>query len=189
MNTLLVRHTKTAVPEGLCYGRTDVPLADTFATEAAAVRAALPPPPWRIVSSPAARCRQLAETFDAPVAFDERLCELDFGEWENRLWADLPRAQTEPWLADFVHCRPPGGESFGELAARAAAVLLDLTRLPDDRPLVVVTHAGVIRALLAAHRRIPLGEAFRLPVAFGSVHTLTAFNSPIHPASAPVAPA
>lgn len=180
MNALLIRHTKTAVPEGLCYGRTDVPLADTFATEAVAVRAALPPPPWRLVSSPAARCRQLAETFDAPVAFDERLRELDFGEWESRLWAELPREATEFWLADFVHRRPPGGESFGELAARAFSALADLSRAAGELPLVVVTHAGVIRALLARAHGWPLSAAFAAPIPFGSVHRL-----PL-PVSAPI---
>lgn len=174
MNILLVRHTQTAVPAGLCYGRTDVPLADTFPAEAAAVRAALSPPPWRLVSSPAARCRRLAEFLGAPIASDERLRELDFGAWENRLWTELPRAETEPWLADFVHRRPPGGESFGELAARAAAALADLTRSDDVRPLVVVTHAGVIRALLARAEGRPLAEAFGTPVPFGSVHLLSA---------------
>jgi len=172
MNAILLRHTKTAVPEGLCYGRTEVPLADTFAAEATTVRAALPPGPWRIVSSPAARCRQLAEFLGAPVAVDERLRELDFGEWENRLWIDLPRDATEHWLADFVSRRPPGGESFGELATRAAAALSDLAREPDARPLIVVTHAGVIRALLAHAEGRPLSAALGTPVPFGSAHGL-----------------
>ena len=172
MNVFLVRHTSVAAPAGLCYGRTEVPLADTFATEAVAVRAALPPPPWRLVSSPAARCRQLAETLDAPAVVDERLRELDFGEWENRLWSELPREATEFWLADFVHRRPPGGESFGELAERASAALADLSREAGGLPLVVVTHAGVIRALLARAHGWPLSAAFAAPIPFGSVHRL-----------------
>jgi len=60
----LIRHTRVAAPAGLCYGQLDIPLADTFAEEARAVREALAhqfpaglPPIW---SSPSLRCRSLA---------------------------------------------------------------------------------------------------------------------------------
>ncbi len=181
MNAILLRHTKTAAPEGLCYGRTEVPLADTFAAEAAAVRAALPPGPWRIVSSPAERCCRLAQFLGGPATYDERLRELNFGEWGTRRWSDLPRAATEHWLADFVHRRPPGGESFSELAARAAAALSDLAREPDTCPLLVITHAGVIRALLARAEGRPLVEAFARPVSFGGIYRLPSALSSLVP--------
>jgi alpha-ribazole phosphatase len=42
MNVVLIRHTRIAVPAGLCYGHADVPLAESFPTEAAAVVAHLP---------------------------------------------------------------------------------------------------------------------------------------------------
>ena len=60
MNTWLLRHTKVAVPAGLCYGRSDVPLAPTFDAEAALVSARMPGGNPFIVSSPSIRCRELA---------------------------------------------------------------------------------------------------------------------------------
>lgn len=188
MNMLLIRHTKTATPAGLCYGRTEVPLADTFPTEAAAVLAALPPPPWRIISSPAERCRRLADYLGHPVQLDERLRELNFGVWENRPWQELPRAETDFWADDYVHRRPTGGESFGELAARAQSFFAD-HQATSALPLVVVTHAGIIRALLAQTRGLPLAESFNLPVDFGSVHLLsTAAHQPCAKGPASVRP-
>lgn len=38
MEVWLVRHTSVDVPAGTCYGRSDVPLRDSFEVEAAAVR-------------------------------------------------------------------------------------------------------------------------------------------------------
>lgn len=180
----LIRHTSVDVPDGLCYGRTEVPLAATFSAEASAVRAILPPGPWRVFSSPASRCRRLAAFLDQRVEIDERLHELDFGEWENRFWPDLPRAATEHWLADFVNRRPPGGESFAELAARAAAFADDIATHCAEQRVVAVAHAGVIRALLAHAQGRPLAEAFSIPVPTGSVHPATLpgihSESPIH---------
>lgn len=145
---LLVRHTRVEAPD-LCYGQTDaVPLAATFAAEAAAVRAALltalaptlagwpknTPGRVQLWRSPAARCGALADelartlpaalppglTLECPPP-DPRLHELHFGTWENRPWDSLPPAELDPWMADFVTVAPPGGESFRALAARAEA--------------------------------------------------------------------
>lgn len=173
MTLWFIRHTRVSAIEGLCYGRTDVPLAETFHAEARAVRDCLPPSPWRVLSSPAPRCRQLATSLANYVELDHRLLELDFGDWENRRWLDLPRDETDFWLADFVTRRPPGGESFADLAARARAFVDDVHQRFPNESLLIVTHAGVIRALLAAQLNQSLHDAFSIPVPFGSVHPIT----------------
>lgn len=172
MRLVLVRHTSVAGVQGLCYGRTEVALAESFEADAAAVRAALPPGPWPLVASPARRCRRLAETFGIAMTIDPRLGEIDFGAWEGRAWDDLPRAILDRWCADFVNRRPPGGESFAELAARAEAFVADMARRHEGRTLVAVTHAGIIRALLAPRRGLPYTEAFSIAAPHGSVHVL-----------------
>ena len=62
MKVTLIRHTKVAVPEGTCYGWSDVALADTFEQEAAATKHNLQKnlPFDAIFSSPLTRARQLA---------------------------------------------------------------------------------------------------------------------------------
>jgi alpha-ribazole phosphatase len=178
MNVILIRHTSVACLGGICYGRTEVPLADSFDDEAAAVRAALPPPPWYLVSSPVIRCRRLADFLSSSNLVDERLHELNFGAWENRLWAELPRENTEWWLADFVNRHPPGGESFGELALRTRAALEDHVRAAAGATALLVTHAAVIRALLAHGSGMSLRDAFSIPVPFGSISRLSLFDHP-----------
>ncbi len=172
MNTWLLRHTKVAVPDGVCYGQADMLLASTFDEEAAAVAASLPAKEMFIVSSPLIRCRALALRLGATARFDQRLRELNFGQWEMCAWTEIPRTELETWANDFVNLRPPQGESFAELQARACAALRDAKTAAGERPLLLCTHAGVIRALLATARGIPLNEAFSITVDFGSLHAL-----------------
>ena len=179
MTILLIRHTSVIVPPGLCYGQTDVPLSPSFEDEAASVRNSLPPGPWAVWSSPSTRCLRLAKTLATDVQIDERLRELDFGVWDGRPWSELPRDVTDLWLADFLNSRPPDGETFAELATRAEAFLCDISHVPMQGTAVVVTHAGVIRALLARAAGTLLHEAFSIPVAFGSTHTLRLPPTPL----------
>lgn len=148
MAVIVLRHTRPEGHEGLCYGRADLALAPGFEADAAAIVANLPPVS-AVRSSPLSRCLRLAERIAAarnlPLATDPRLAEFDFGTWERRPWAEIPRAELDAWAADFRHARPHGGETVAELAARVAAALAEAT--PGT---LWVTHAGVARAAAAA---------------------------------------
>jgi alpha-ribazole phosphatase len=150
MSLIVLRHTRPAVAEGVCYGRTDLALAPGFAAEAARLADALPEVA-AVVTSPLSRCRALAEALAAarglPLAVEPRITEMDFGAWEGRPWADLPRAELDAWAADLLHARPHGGETVAEMAARVEAALADWATGP--RPLLAVTHAGIVKALRA----------------------------------------
>jgi alpha-ribazole phosphatase len=175
----LIRHTSVTGTTGLCYGRTDVQLSSSFQEEAAAVRSTLPPRPYAVWSSPSTRCLRLAETFGAAIHVDERLRELDMGDWDGRAWSELRREATEYWLADHFNRRPPGGETFAELLARASAAITGIAAHHSSGSILVVTHAGVIRALLARATGRPLHDAFSIPVPFGSMHTLRQPPTPL----------
>jgi alpha-ribazole phosphatase len=147
---ILLRHTRPAVADGVCYGRTDLALAASFEDELVVVLAGLPPVA-RVLTSPLGRCRRLAAAIaDArglPLSVDPRLAEMDFGAWEGRQWSALPRAELDAWAADFHGARPHGGESVAMLAARVAAALADAP--PGPPPALWVAHAGVARAAAA----------------------------------------
>jgi alpha-ribazole phosphatase len=172
----LIRHTAVAAP-GICYGHHDVPLAATFATEAALLKAKLLPVPavgFRVFSSPAARCLALAREFAPAPTPDARLREMNFGAWENRPWAELPRAETEPWMADYVTLAPPQGETFRAVQERASAFLTELATAATgaEGPILVFSHGGTIRALVSFCLEIPLRNAFQLRIDYASVTTL-----------------
>ena len=168
MALTLIRHTRPAVKPGICYGRTDLALAHTFAEEAEAVLAKLEPTE-ALVSSPLGRCRALAEligsAFHLQPVYDCRLQEMDFGAWEGQDWNDIPRMELDAWAADFLRARPHGGESVHAFVARVHEVLAELRK--DGMPRLVVTHAGVIKASTVT-KGADL-SSFQTSVAYGGV--------------------
>ena len=171
----LLRHPRVTA-EGLVYGRTDPALAPTARQEIAAACArarALRLAPQVVRSSPSPRALALAQglgdALGAPVATDPRLMELDFGAWEGRRWDALDRAESDPWAVDPWRRAPPGGESFGALAARVAEALAEA---PEGA--VLVTHAGVVRAARMLREGIDFAAAFAAPVPYAAPQPLRA---------------
>ena len=162
---LLVRHTAVRVPPGICYGRQDVELAGSAATDIAATLARLPAVAGaHVVSSPARRCVALAAAITPDFRTDPRLLELDFGTWEGLAWDDVPRAALDVWAADPWGFAAPGGESGRALAARVAAFWHDT----PGRPLVIIAHGGPLRLLRQwAEGRPP--DILEKPPALGEV--------------------
>ncbi len=170
MALILLRHTTPDVLEGVCYGRTDLALAESFGAEAHEVLNTLPEIA-SIVSSPLRRCQQLAEFIGhrrgLRVEVDERLTEMDFGHWEGRPWKELPRSELDAWADDFMDARPHGGESVRLLKTRVDKALLDYqNRNTGDgkRDSLLVTHAGVIKAAFAVES---VASSYDTHIAFG----------------------
>lgn len=151
MALILLRHTRPEGATGLCYGRSDLPLAADFDTEVVRLSRELPMF-VRIVSSPLSRCLRLAQALsearDRPLSIDPKLTEMDFGRWEGLRWDAIARSELDAWAADLTGARPHGGETVAELAARVHAALTDAMAGPV--PALVVCHAGVIKAALVA---------------------------------------
>ncbi len=171
MRLYLIRHTAPALSAGVCYGQADVEVAATFPEEVEAVRAKMAGlMPAAVYSSPLSRASRLAGGLGLGLAQqDARLMELHFGDWELRRWQDIPREQLDRWGQAYVHEAPPGGETFAGLHARATAFLEEVAVRHLGQDVVVVTHAGVIRALLAEALGLPLAEVFRFQLDYGSV--------------------
>lgn len=105
------------------------------------------------------------------VSFDERLVELDFGDWEGATWDAVHQEQGDvlaAWGENWVATAPPDGESFQHLCERCAAWLSDWETLSDDA--VVVTHGGCIRALLCCVLGQPLERAMSWSVDLACVY-------------------
>ena len=184
MELYLVRHTTPDISRGVCYGQSDIDVAASFAAELEMLKdklgAKLAAPVadiGTIYSSPMQRCTKLADELANSLNLrasrkDPRLMELDFGDWELRRWDDIPRDEFDRWAYDHVHQAPPNGESFYALHKRAAAFLAEVKARPAKACTVVVTHGGVIRALLAEVLGLPLIEVFRFQIDCASVTQL-----------------
>ncbi len=153
VHLILLRHTRTIAGSGICYGNTDVELAETAAEEIAVAVSQLQNID-QLYSSPLQRCTRLAEAiaraFNLPVQIDERLAEMDFGTWQGLSWDDVPRHELDLWADDFFTAKPHGGENVEELRCRVLNFLTDLSKQVDpEARVVIVSHAGVIRSLQA----------------------------------------
>lgn len=146
---LLVRHGATAwTAERRLQGRTDIDLTEQGRADAVALRAAIDGwAPASVVVSPLLRARSTAAALSSlePVV-DERWAEATLGEWEGRVPADIGPAYAE-WRAGRLV--PPGGEPAAALRARIEGAVSDAAR--SDGPVLVVTHGGTIRAVLARY--------------------------------------
>ncbi len=173
MEIFLVRHTKVAVEESICYGQHDVPLSNSFEKELITIREKLPiSSETPILSSPLTRCLQLAKALNsANVKVDKRLLEINFGEFEMMEWEQIKRTYNE-LFQDYVNSTPPGGESYMDLYKRVVKFYKELisNRL---NVVILVTHAGVIRSILAYILKIPLEKAFSLQISYGGVSKVT----------------
>jgi alpha-ribazole phosphatase len=89
---------------------------------------------------------------------------MDFGAWEGRPWDAIPRPELDAWAADVAGYAPPGGESPLALQRRALEFVASLS-LPEA---VIVTHAGVIRTLLADTQGLPPARWTELVFDYGS---------------------
>lgn len=178
MDIYLIRHTKTDTANGLCYGQSDVPLAMTFEEEAQQLREKLPEisRDCMVISSPLTRCVRLAETFGKPVRIDRRLLEVNFGDWENHPFNEIDNDLLRDWAENFVSMPPPNGETFIELCHRAGKFWDELIAKTQVDQVLLVTHAGVIRALFAHILQLPPANAFKFRVDAGSVHKLKYIN-------------
>lgn len=162
MGLTLLRHTTPDVAKGICYGMTDLGLAQSRDTEFSEVVKSLPRT-GRIVCSPLQRCKQLATHvaghWGLAVDVDDGLREMDFGRWEMVPWNDIPRAELDEWAANFMDAKPHGGESVRQLRDRVETTL---GSYKDDT--LVVTHSGVIRAAAAISDH---PEGWEIDVKFG----------------------
>ncbi|RQU78433.1 alpha-ribazole phosphatase [Burkholderia cenocepacia] len=173
MDVVLIRHPAVGIEPGVCYGRSDVPLAESADGGAQAVRMHLAelsaPSPEQVRTSPLTRCASVAErlarSFDVPLLGDDDWQEMDFGAWEMQRWDDIDRAALDAWAADLMHACAHGGESVARFVARVARQADAVAAF--DGPQWVVTHAGVIRAFASHVLRVPLDTLLSRPVPTG----------------------
>lgn len=102
------------------------------------------------------------------IIIDNRLLEINFGDWEMKKWDDIDKENLDKWMNDFVNVRVPNGENFIDLSDRVNRFIDDLTQRRYNR-IAIVSHAGVIRSFISKILEKPLEKAFELKVNYCSV--------------------
>lgn len=101
------------------------------------------------------------------------LQEISFGSWEGLAYDEIhekwPR-QIELFFANPDMCLPPEGESFQEAQQRSLQALTDiLKREGEQKNIAIVSHGGIIRALIFALLDIPLKNFWKMNIGNASV--------------------
>ncbi len=169
MELILVRHTKVGV-DGVCYGFSDVNLADSFEYEKEEVIKKLDFSNSVVISSPSTRCTKLANFISFDYRIDERIKELNFGDWEMKRWDDISDPEFDVWMNDYVNYKCPNGESLLDMKSRVEEFYQELIS-SKEKKLIIVTHSGVIRLFHHLINNVSLDKIFDFKVEYGGIYT------------------
>lgn len=161
MEVYLIRHTSVDVPKGTCYGFTDVPLRDTFEAEATITKQNLEGIVFDCTySSPLSRATRLAAFCGFPDAIrDDRLKEMNMGNWEMLRFDKISDERLQQWYNDFLNEPTTGGESFKDLYQRVAD-FLDELRTKNYQRVAIFAHGGVLICAQAYAGIVALEDGF-----------------------------
>jgi broad specificity phosphatase PhoE len=170
---LLVRHGETLANREFRYiGTRDDELSEQGRMQAEALAEALSIlPVTAVYSSPRRRTRDTAAPIAAHHHLDVQLLpelvEGSFGAWEGMSRAEVLARSPEDermlraWEAD-PEIAPPGGESFAAVRERVVGAVERLALLHPDQTIVLVSHVGPIKVLLAVAMGAPLSSLFQI---------------------------
>jgi alpha-ribazole phosphatase len=165
MEIHLIRHTAVENPENLCYGFAEMPLRKDYPEDFKMLD--IDKDYDVIISSPSQRCRLLADYFKLDYQTDERLREMNFGNWEMKKWTDIPEEEINPWYEDFVNIKATGGENLVEMQTRVLSFWNELIQKNDIEKVLIITHAGVIRLILQNVLQFPVENMFNIQIDYG----------------------
>ena len=169
---LLIRHgALDGEAERRFVGAADLPMSAAGEAQIGAVAARLHGrvAPDAIYCSDLARSRRtaalLAEGRDIPIHVRPALREINLGAWQGLARREIAERQPEAYAArgrDIVHFRPPGGESFADLAARVLPCWEAIAAAREAEIIAIAGHAGVNRVILCHVLGVPLANLFRI---------------------------
>ena len=159
----LIRHGLTSANlEGRYIGHTDVELSEEGRAQVEELaRKFIYPQPTVVFSSPLKRCTETAKILypDKDPLLIDGLIEYNFGEFEGKTAEELKDYPMFPKWLEGQNVEAPFGESDAEFGRRITDCFIKIINgliKTGTNKVAIVTHAGIISALL---------EAFGLPQA------------------------
>jgi probable phosphoglycerate mutase len=169
---LLIRHGMVSEEDDACFlGAADAPMcaAGEAQIRQLAVRLRRRVKPDAIYCSDLLRSRRTAELLAdgsaIPIRVRPALREIDLGEWQGLSRREIAERRPADYAArgcDIANFRPPGGESFADLASRALTCWRDIVEDSEAQVVAIASHAGVNRVIFCHLLGAPLANLFRI---------------------------
>jgi len=175
----LVRHGEIATCGLICASSAE-PLSAKGKTQLETLKSGLK---WDlIVSSPYKRCgdfaQELASSQGLPLIIDPAWQEMDFGAWTDvtreSIWASERQQLLQLW-SDPMNFTAPGGESMIDFTSRIQTAFAKLLEVHAGKSIFMLSHAGVLRAILANALGIDYHSTQKFNVEHAKINRLRAY--------------
>ncbi len=137
-----------------------------------------------IATSPLSRCAAFAahlhEQTGIPLSVHADLREITFGDWEGMTAAQITEVHGDAlahYWDEADSYTPPGAEPVADFTARVAAAAQRLTQAHCGSRLLVVAHAGTMRAMLAALLGLPLKKTMCFDIPYACLSRVAVYDA------------
>ncbi|MDH5326865.1 MAG: alpha-ribazole phosphatase family protein [Gammaproteobacteria bacterium] len=133
--------------------------------------------PWqRVISSPLRRCagfaNELTQSLRLPLSLEPDLREMHFGSWEGQTTEQVFHSDPESlknFWTDPVKHPPPGGEDYAHFQQRVLTSWRSMCEQFSGEHLLVICHAGTIRAILGDVLGIDWQQGYNIDLPFAGI--------------------
>ena len=152
MKFFFLRHTSLDVAQDVFYGQTDLDVSSSFETELKKIKLKLQDEnilldKLKVFSSPLKRCVKLANSLTNQIILDERIMELNLGDWEMKPKQSIESKLIKEWEDNMMTFKIPNGETNQDFLNRLKKFLDQILIVNED--VFIVAHAGSINGMLS----------------------------------------
>ena len=161
MKLFFLRHTSLNVEIDVFYGQTDLDVSDTFEEEVKLIQKKIKnfnidTNSIKVYSSPLKRCIKLTNKLTENYIIDERIKEMNLGDWEMKKMSSISKKEKLDWENNLLSFKIPNGESNNEFLKRLKSFLEDIFKFNEDA--LIVCHAGSINGMLSLLTKEPFDK-------------------------------
>ena len=161
MKLFFLRHTSLNVDIDVFYGQTDLDVSDRFEQEVKLIQKKIKnfnidTNSIKVYSSPLKRCIKLTNKLTENFIVDERIKEMNLGDWEMKKMSSISKKDKLDWENNLLSFKIPNGESNNEFLKRLKSFLEDIFKFNEDA--LIVCHAGSINGMLSLLTKEPFDK-------------------------------
>jgi len=119
----------------------------------------------------------IASCYGLSVNIIKGLREINLGKWEGLSFDEQYHDGFKRWLEDPLSYTPPNGEPLYEASERVLMALKDIINEKIQNSIAIVTHAGVIRIIIAEILGIKPSYMYRIAQDYGCINIIDIYDN------------